>query len=304
MPKSGKTTTASRFDKSLIFAFEKGYSAIPGIMAIPVNSWREFRNYLIDLREEETKEMYHTIVIDTADIAYDYCTDYIINQEGINKISDIAYGGGYNLVQKEFDSCIRKIIQMNYGLVLISHSREKTVKPKNGGAEYEQITPTLENKARLVCERTCDIIGLSLPIQNEDGTITTKLFLRGGPTMVAGSRFKYMPDVIDFNYENLVNAMHEAIDKEARETGHQYITEERNNLFVEEREETYDFSQMIEEFSAIAGKLMETSPSNRTKISSVVEEYLGSGRKVAECSEKDAPALALILRELREMAVN
>lgn len=46
-------------------------------MAMPVNSWREFRNFLIDLRDDETKEMYRTIVIDTADIAWDYCSDYV-----------------------------------------------------------------------------------------------------------------------------------------------------------------------------------------------------------------------------------
>ena len=29
-------------------------------MAQPVNSWKEFRNFLIDLRDEDTKEMYLT----------------------------------------------------------------------------------------------------------------------------------------------------------------------------------------------------------------------------------------------------
>ena len=75
-PKSGKTTIASKFPKALVFAFEKGYSAIPGIMAMPINKWSEFRSFLSDLDEPETKEMYKTIVIDTADIAYEYCCDY------------------------------------------------------------------------------------------------------------------------------------------------------------------------------------------------------------------------------------
>ena len=32
-PKSGKTTIASNFPGSLLFAFEKGYNALPGVMA-------------------------------------------------------------------------------------------------------------------------------------------------------------------------------------------------------------------------------------------------------------------------------
>ena len=45
-PKSGKTTTASKFPNALLVAFEKGYSAIPDVIAAPINSWTEFRQLL------------------------------------------------------------------------------------------------------------------------------------------------------------------------------------------------------------------------------------------------------------------
>ena len=45
-PKSGKTTIATKFPRHLLLAFEKGYNAIPGAMAQPVNSWSEFRKVL------------------------------------------------------------------------------------------------------------------------------------------------------------------------------------------------------------------------------------------------------------------
>lgn len=300
-PKSGKTTIASHFPKSLIFAFEKGYSAIPGIMAIPVNSWREFRSYLMDLREDETKEMYKTIVIDTADIAWDYCSDYICQQAGVSKISDIVYGGGYQQAQREFDTCIRKILQLDYGLVLISHSKEKTGLKDEQGNEYDQIMPTLENKARLVCERTCDIIGMCRPVQEADGSVQTRLFLRETPRYVAGSRFKYIVDSIPFTYDNLVKAINDAIDKEAQETGNKYITATKANLHIQPEEKSYDFKALMDEFQTIVGQLMGKSPANRNKISSIVTEYLGGEKKVGDCTEDDAPQLDLILQELRSL---
>ena len=58
----------------------------------------------------------------------------------------------------------------------------------------------------------CDIIGYSRSVETPDG-LATKLFMRGTPRYVAGSRFKYTPDVIDFSYKNLVDAIEEAIDK-------------------------------------------------------------------------------------------
>ena len=300
-PKSGKTTIASHFPKSLVFAFEKGYSAIPGIMAMPVNSWREFRNFLIDLRDDETKEMYRTIVIDTADIAWDYCSDYVCMQNGVSAIKDIPYGGGYALAQREFDTCLRKILQMDYGLVLISHSKEKAQKDENG-VEYDQIVPTLENKARLVCERTCDIIGMCRPVKEEDGTIQTRLFLRETPRYVAGSRFKYIVDSIPFTYDNLVKAINDAIDKEAKETGNKYITSTKANLYKDSDYIEYNFEALKDEFSTLVGKLMETNPAaNRVKITNIVAEYLGGDKKVSDCEPDDAPQLDLIIQELRTL---
>ena len=69
---------------------------------------------------------------------------------------------------------------MNYGLVLISHAVDKTFTDESG-KEYNQIVPTLGNKPRNIVARMCDIIGYSRAIQNEDGTTTTKLFMRGTP---------------------------------------------------------------------------------------------------------------------------
>ena len=75
-PKSGKTTTATKFPNHLLLAFEKGYNAIPGAMAQPINSWSEFRKVLRQLKQEEVQSKFETIIIDTADIAYDYCEKY------------------------------------------------------------------------------------------------------------------------------------------------------------------------------------------------------------------------------------
>lgn len=299
-PKSGKTTIASKFPGALIFAFEKGYNAIPGVMAMPVNSWKEFRNYLIDLRDEDTKAMYQTIVIDTADIAYDYCTNYILQQHGAAEMKDIPFGGGYGMVQKEFDTCIRKILQLDYGLVLISHSQDVTMKDEKG-QDYQQMMPTLDKRGRLVCERTCDIIGLTRPIVNEDGTKEVRMFLRETPRYVAGSRFKYMPDSIVLSYENLVNAISDAIEKEAAETGNRYVTATKSNLYQAEAETHYDFPSMMSEFSELVGTLMSKDPANRNRIANIITEYLGAGKKVSECTEENVGQLDLILQELHKL---
>ena len=301
-PKSGKTTTASKFPGALLLAFEKGYNALAGIKAQPINSWAEFIKVWKQLKNDKVKEMYETIIIDTADIAYSYCEKYICNKESdaqnsYEHISDFAYGKGYKLAQVEFDEAIRKILQLDYGLVLISHSQDKTFKDEQG-TEFNQIIPTLDNKARLVCERTCDIIGYSRVVDTEDGP-RTKLFLRQTPRFVAGSRFKYIAPVIDFSYDNLVKAIGDAVDKEAAEYNNEFVTDERVNLNTEDP--VYDFEALKAEFQVIVSELMEKNQSNGTRIQEIISKHLGPNKRVVECTPDQAEMLDLIIFDLKHL---
>ena len=302
-PKSGKTTISSRFPGALVLAFEKGYNAIAGIMAKPMNTWGDVKKVLTELRDPEVKEVFQTVVIDTADIAYGLCEKYICSRESDAKntyeqISDLPFGKGYKLAQQEFDECLRKILQMDYGLILISHAVDKTFKDE-AGVEYNQIIPTLDNKARLVCERTCDIIGYSRQIQTEEGP-QTKLFMRGTPRFVAGSRFRFTPDYIDFDYDALVNAISEAIDKEAAVSGAALVT---NAPMSKEHlnEPHYNFEALMNEFQDLVGDIMSKTPSMASKITAIVDKHLGRGKKVGDCTPDQAPQIDLILFDLKRL---
>lgn len=66
--KTGKTTIAAKFPKTLLLAFEIGYLAIPGILAQPIHSWSEFKKVLKQLNTDEAHQQFSNIVIDTAKI--------------------------------------------------------------------------------------------------------------------------------------------------------------------------------------------------------------------------------------------
>ena len=311
-PKSGKTTIATKFPRHLLLAFEKGYNAIPGAMAQPLNSWGEFRKILNQLKDPAVKEKFETIIIDTADIAYDLCEKYICANAkrsdggfGVDSVADIPFGKGYTMVAKEYDECLRSIVQMNYGLVLISHAVDKTFTDELG-REFNQIVPTLGNKPRNIVSRMCDIIGYSRGVQNEDGSTSTKLFMRGTPRYVAGSRFKYTPDYIDFTYKDLVKAIGDAIDQQMAEDGTEYFTDERSNLYQSTVKEL-DFDELMESFNKIISDLVtEESEEKFTtywqpRIVQITDKYLGKGMKVTQCSRDQVEALDLIVTDLQAL---
>ena len=302
-PKSGKTTIASKFPNALLLAFEKGYNALAGVMAQPINSWAEFIKVQRQLKDEKVKEKFETIIIDTADIAYSYCEKYVCSNEGVDTIGDIPFGKGYGLVANEFDEKLRSIVQLGYGIVLISHATDKTFKDE-GGVEYNKIVPTLDKRSNNIVARMADIIGYSRSVTDEEGNDKTLLFMRGTQRFEAGSRFKYTPDYIEFTYENLVNAISDAIDKQAKEDGEHLFTSERDNNYID-TSSNLDFDALMEEFQGIIKDFSKDEEKMASyyapRITQIVDKYLGKGKKVSEMNREQSEQLVLIIDDLKTL---
>lgn len=303
MPKSGKTTIASKFPNALLLAFEKGYNALAGVMAQPINSWAEFIKVQRQLKDDKVKEKFSTIIIDTADIAYSYCEKYICANNGVSTIADIGYGKGYALVGNEFDEKLRSIVQMGYGIVLISHATDKVFKDE-AGQEYNKIVPTLDKRSNNIVARMADIIGYSRAVTDSEGNDKTLLFMRGTPRFEAGSRFKYTPDYIEFTYDNLVNAIADAIDKQAQEDGKDLFTDKRENNYIDTSSHL-DFDELMGEFNNLITKFSENEEKMATyyapRITQVIDTYLGKGKKVNEMNRDQVEQLALIIDDLKSL---
>lgn len=295
-----------------MLAFEKGYSAIPGAMAQPINSWGEFKKVLRQLKEPAAQEKFETIIIDTADIAYGMCEAYICANNGVDSISSLGYGKGYTLAGNEFDESLRKIVQMNYGLVLISHATDKTFTDESG-KEYNQIVPTLGNKPRNIVSRMADIIAYSRCVQDAEGNTSTRLFMRGTPRYIAGSRFRYTPDSINFTYKDLCDAINEAVEKQMKEEGEEYFTDERQNLYISKVDEL-DFDSLMKDFATTVANIPGSADVNgetedgvkfreywQPRITQVIEKYLGKGKKIKDATRDQVEAIDLIVTELKDL---
>lgn len=313
-PKVGKTTLLSRFPKHLIVAAEKGYSAIPNAMAQPINSWAEFLQVLGQLKSDNKKyevakakgenyeRMFETIGIDVVDILYDYCEKYVLAQNGVQKVGDIPFGQGYSLIAKEFDEKLRSIVQMNYGLVLISHAK---ITKSEDNPDLSYATCTLGNKPKNICTRLVDIYGYATVDQTEDGLVHS-LHVRQTPEWDAGSRFKYMEETIPLTYKDLVDAIHDAIDKEAAEFGDEVVTTNDSiNHYTVEEQPSYD--ELMGSINNIIGKVMDKAVKDgegekaQALIASIISKYLGEGAKLSKATPNQIEQLTMIELELKEV---
>ena len=212
LPKVGKTSMACQFPKNLLLAFEKGYNAIAGIKPVDITKWSDLKLVLRQLEKPEARQMYDTITIDTIGIAWEMCEQFVCAQNGVQKIGDIPWGGGYSACKREFESCLRKITQLGYGLVIIAHV-ERRIEKRADDSEVEILGPAIPKRAYEIVNQLVDIIGYIDITWDEEGNSERWLYTRKTPTIMAGSRFKYLAPKIKFGYNELVEAIGEAIDK-------------------------------------------------------------------------------------------
>ena len=90
--KCGKTSFAVQAPRTLTCAFELGLNALSGQRYVPLPKWSDFKKVLSQLRKPQAKEMYNTIVIDTATWAYSLCEKYICQREGVETVREILWG--------------------------------------------------------------------------------------------------------------------------------------------------------------------------------------------------------------------
>ena len=210
------------------------------------------------------------------------------------------------MVEKEFDSALRSIVQMDYGLVIISHETDKTFKNEQG-KEFHKIVPTLDKRANNICARMCDIIGYARAVTDAEGNLSTKLFMRGTPRYEAGSRFKYTPEYIDFSYKNLVDAIAKAIEDQAKEDGEEYYTDTRNNLY-EDTTEDLDFDTLYKGCNQLIKEMIDNNSEEvftsyyQPRILQITDRYLGRGQKISNCSREQVEALSLIYDDLLDLS--
>ena len=283
--------------KPLILAFERGYNALPGVMAQDVTTWGEMKQVVRQLKDPAVKEMFSSIAVDTVDIAGALCEKYVCSQNGVDSLSEIPYGQGWTKVKKEFEEVFRTITQLGYAVVFISHSKDKVFKNKNG-VEYNQIVPTCPTSYNNIAKDAADIYAYAEKY-TENGEAKVRLVLRSPDNSAeTGCRFKYIPPVIDFTYNNLVKALNEAIDKEAQMSNNQFVTNEREIATIKTE---YDYEGLMAEFKELVGSLMNENPEYYgPRITQIVDKYLGKGKKVAEATIDQAEFISLINTEIKD----
>ena len=290
-PKIGKTEFCTMAPDALILAFEIGTNARPGAMVQKIDTWSTFKLVLRQLERPEAKEKFSTIAIDTVGIAYDLCEKFICAQNGVQKIGDIPYGAGYSALSKEFDDALRKITMMGYGLIMTCHLKENS----DEDGKVNGYKPDLNNRCLKIVNGLVDIIGVITQSWNENGESERWIQTRATPTITAGSRYKYLAPKIKFGYQEFLQALGEAIDKE-QELGAIVV----DSAPIEEVKKM-SYEEIRTEASNLWKVLIEEDEENAIRIMKKVEMTFGRSLKLSEITEDQTDLFYLVLLDMRDL---
>lgn len=293
--KVGKTSMAAQFPKNLLLGFEHGWNALSGIKAIDITRWADFKMVLRQLERPEAREMYDTITIDTVGIAWEMVEAFTCQQNGVQKIGDIPWGGGYTAAKKEFENCLRKITQLGYGLVIIAHV-EKRIEKRADNDEVEILGPAIPKRAYDIVNQLVDIIGYIDVTWDEQGNSERWLYTRKTPTIMAGSRFPYLAPKIKFGYRELAEAINDAIDKQQKEDGAVVV----DKVEVKQKE-ILDFKKVRERARELWTALVEKNADNADIILKKIEMVFGHRMKMSEVTEDQVDLLNLVVLDMEDM---
>ena len=297
--KVGKTTFAKDMG-ALILACEDGTRAMSGAYAQIIQSWSDIRLMARLLKDERMKNKYKAVAIDTVDIAAALCEKYICNQNGVDKLGEVPYGGGWSAFKKEFEDVFRGIALQGYAVLFISHDKEKVITRQNG-TEYTKIVPTVSDSINNIVKNMSDIIAYGYQAPESEDRF---MILRSDGSIEAGTRFPYMESRIPFGYQYLVDALNKAIDEEEKHNGSQAVTSEK---IVRQVTKDLDFDSLIGEFNDIVNSLIEKVGEDSFKqywaprIVEITEKYLGKSKKVNNCTRDQVEQLSLIVYELQDV---
>ncbi len=311
-PKTGKTTTACQFSKPLLLAFEPGYNLIDGVKAVSVTSWVDMKNYAKQLKKPEVRAMYDTLIIDTAPLMWGLAEKFVKTQKDIEDLTDLGFGKGYRAVRDEFQDVINSLGQMGYTLVFISHAEKKDYVDALG-VSHSGITPAMDKRPKEIISGLVDVYMFVCQESDGNGGNHPVAFFRGGTygdmEIEAGSRYgDGLPVKIDFNYDELVKAVQSA-DEAMLSAGIKISTE--NKTILEEAKEAAtetkkkSFSEVYKEVTSTINKLKERIVAGEADLAetmtSIIEQYLGAGKKITEATPAQQDLVEAALVELKEL---
>ena len=213
-------------------------------------AWEIFKEAIAEL---EKGSDFETVVVDLLEDTYEYCRLYMYNELGITHESDDSFRA-WDKVRTEYLSTIKRLLNLDYNIILISHEDTSKDLTKKGGDKVTAIMPNLNEKASKKIAGMVDLVA-RLVVDGDKRTLNFK----SDEVVFGGGRLQGVKTTeIPLSWDALCDVYDQAIGKvEKPKTAHQKKVEELKEA-QEQVEEAKEQPTPVEEPA-------EEKPARRTR---------------------------------------
>ena len=181
-PFSGKTTFAVKSPKHLVLNTDgnaqyttDSYKLITDEVTVTGRitkrklAWEVLKEQIEKL---EAKSDYETIIVDLVDDTYEMCRLYMYDKLGITHESDDSFRA-WDKVRTEYLSTMRRLINLPYDIILISHEDTSKDITKKSGENITSIKPNIVDKVANKLAGMVALVGRTV-VDDNDYTLQIK----------------------------------------------------------------------------------------------------------------------------------
>lgn len=229
-PFTGKTYFANKFPKPLMLNTDgnikfvdapyvaiKNEVTMDGRITKTKLAWVVFKDIIGEL--EKNQNDFETIIVDLLEDTYEHCRLYIYEKLGIEHESDNSFKA-WDMVRTEFLSTLKRLINLDYNIVLISHEDTSKDITKKTGDKITRIAPNIQEKT---ANKIAGMVDIVARVVGEDDE--RFLSFKTSEVEFGGGRLTLNVKKISLDYEEFIK-IYDAVQKETPATKRERRTTE------------------------------------------------------------------------------
>lgn len=208
LPFVGKTYLANQFDTPLMLNTDGNYKQVDApviriIDEVKTEGRITKRKYAWDVFKDTIDELekgsdFKTIIVDLLEDVYDTCRIKVCVDNGWDHESDDSFKA-YDIVRSEFLRTMKRLLNLDYNIVLISHEDTSRDITKKTGDKVTAIKPNLQEKVAL---KIAGMVDMVIRVINDEGKRV--ISFKSNEVEFGGGRLNIQAKTIPCNYEELM----------------------------------------------------------------------------------------------------
>lgn len=262
-PFSGKTTLADQFEDAIMLNTDGNLNSFTSpVVEIKervngrqvIDTWSVFNETITELQKGSD---FKTVVVDLVEDTFEACRRYCYTKLGIEHESDNSFKA-WDYVRNEFLTTMKRLMTLDYNIVLISHEDMSKDITKKSGDKITSIRPNIQDKLANKLAGMVDIVARVVADGNE-----RTLNFKSDEVVFGGGRLKITKTQIPLTYKALMGVYGAQTKQEIK----QEVKQEDVKTVVEENPTTKEEQVEAEETAktVIEPEATEEAPVRRTR---------------------------------------